>query len=156
MLQDRSIAASALAFSCLYVYATLSIPVLDNIDPVGPRVYPLILGAGFAVSSLWLFMETVFAGSQQSGQNDNRQDGRTKSEWMTVISVSAWMVVYFIALVPLGFLISSSLFLLGLSSYFNRNRFAANAITSVLFSIGMYALFTRVLQVPLPGGLLGF
>jgi putative tricarboxylic transport membrane protein len=156
MLQDRSVAAIALAVAGLYIFATLSIPVLDNIDPIGPRVYPLIVAAGFVISASWLLAETIFRKEEVEPEPTSDAKEVNPNEWKVTAAVSVWMVLYFLVLVPAGFIISSSIFLLGLSSWFNRGKHVANLSTSIMFSVGMYALFTRVLEVPLPHGWLGF
>ena len=38
----------------------------------------------------------------------------------------------------------------------NRDRWVANVLTSLLWAVGSYALFVKVLGVSLPAGVLGF
>ena len=67
-----------------------------------------------------------------------------------------WTAIYFAVFVPLGYLISTSIYLLALTAYFNRGKWAANVLTSVLFCVISYLLFTKVLGVALPRGVLPF
>jgi putative tricarboxylic transport membrane protein len=53
-------------------------------------------------------------------------------------------------------LLATPVSLLGLMVYFNRNKWVANVLTSVLFPLGTYFLFSTVLGVNLAKGLLPF
>jgi putative tricarboxylic transport membrane protein len=41
-------------------------------------------------------------------------------------------------------------------AYFNRGKWVANVLTSVLFSIGSYVMFVKLLGVSLAPGILPF
>jgi hypothetical protein len=43
-----------------------------------------------------------------------------------------------------------------LTAVFNRGKWLANGLTSVLWSAGSYVLFVKILGVVLPVGILGF
>jgi putative tricarboxylic transport membrane protein len=55
----------------------------------------------------------------------------------------------------LGYVLATSIYLLVLTSYFNRGKWVANVLTSVLFSLISYLMFTKLLGVNLPPGILG-
>jgi putative tricarboxylic transport membrane protein len=56
----------------------------------------------------------------------------------------------------LGYVIATSIYLLVLMAYFNRGKWVANVLTSVLFSIGSYVMFVKLLGVSLAPGILPF
>ena len=64
--------------------------------------------------------------------------------------------VYFALFEPLGYAISTSLFLLVMTYYFNKGKTLMNVLTSVLYSFISYYVFTAWLGVNLPRGLLPF
>ena len=68
----------------------------------------------------------------------------------------AWTAAYFSVFTTLGFMISTSIFLLGMTAWFNRGRWKMNVLTSVLFSVGSYFMFTKLLGVTLAQGMLPF
>jgi hypothetical protein len=68
-----------------------------------------------------------------------------------IAAVTAWTGVYFWAFDKLGFIISSTIYLLALMAWFNRGKWLANVLTAVLFSVLAYIMFVK-LDVNLPRG----
>jgi hypothetical protein len=60
------------------------------------------------------------------------------------------------AYTPLGFLLTISALLFGLTFAVERRPLVHAALFSVLVTTGAYALFTYALRTPLPRGMLGF
>lgn len=157
MTRDHIIIVCTAVLAGAYIYATFQIPSLDTVDPLGPRAYPFLVFAGMLASAAWLFVETrrtarvaSAAESRESPAEASAPAGRTP----LLMGVVGWSAGYFLVLVPAGFVVSTAIYLLGLTSCFNSGRHLTNGVTSIAFSIGMYVLFTKVLGVPLPGGLL--
>ena len=67
-----------------------------------------------------------------------------------------WTAIYIVTFEPLGFVLSTAIYLLVLTAYFNRNRWLMNVLTSVLFAVISYFMFTKLLGVNLPLGILPF
>ena len=64
--------------------------------------------------------------------------------------------MYFAVFEWLGYIFSTAVYLLVLTAYFNRGSWTVNVLTSVLFGIGSYLMFTKLLGVNLPPGILPF
>lgn len=62
---------------------------------------------------------------------------------------------YALLLIPLGFLVATTAFLLALTSIYNRGAWVRNILYSVLFSVIIYFSFKEGLGVFLPAGLIG-
>ena len=81
--------------------------------------------------------------------------GSTKGGVVTILLILAYMLLF----EPLGFVVSSILFLFALINWFansqNRN-IPLFAIISVVLPIAVDALFVFVIKMPLPKGLIGF
>ncbi len=58
-----------------------------------------------------------------------------------------WTAVYFAVFEWLGYIISTAVYLIVLTAYFNRGKWIANILTSVLFGIGGYVMFSKLLDV---------
>jgi putative tricarboxylic transport membrane protein len=56
----------------------------------------------------------------------------------------------------LGFIIATAVYLLALTTYFNRGKWIANISTSILFPVITYVMFTKGLGVSLARGVLSF
>jgi len=65
--------------------------------------------------------------------------------------VTVWTGIYFWVFDKLGFIVSTTLYLLALMAWFNRGKWLANVLTAVLFSVLAYIMFVK-LDVNLPRG----
>lgn len=72
-----------------------------------------------------------------------------------VVFQFALFFVYLAILIPVGFLLSTAAFLMGLTSIYVPEKWIRNLIFSVLFSVVVYAAFVYGLAVYLPVGILG-
>ena len=164
MFIDRIIVVCTVVLALLYFYGASLIPSLQIGDPLGPKAFPYLIGIGLLVSAAWLLLETLQAGksgvadppdlADQADQADRApEDNR---HLLVIAGVVAWIAFYFALFEPVGFLLATPVSLLGLMVYFNRNKWVANVLTSVLFPVGIYFLFSKVLGVNLAKGLLTF
>lgn len=145
----------AVVLAAIYLYATGKFPQLHLSDPLGPQAFPRLLGIGLLLTAVALLVETLRAkrSKTQSGQTKTAGDARY---YAIVVGVVIWTAVYFAAFEWLGYAISTSLYLLALMAYFRRGKWLSNGLTSVLYSFGSYMIFTKLLLVSLPAGLLPF
>ncbi len=152
---NRIIALCMVLLASVYLYATFKIPSLDSGDPVGPKAFPILIGIGFFVATLLLFVETK--GGKAHGQEEKQELENEKRKLLLVIGgVVVWTAIFFAVFEPLGCLLSTAPYLFGLMSYFNQKKWWINAITSALFTIGIYALFGKLLGVNLAPGIMPF
>ncbi|MGL4671938.1 MAG: tripartite tricarboxylate transporter TctB family protein [Cetobacterium sp.] len=69
-------------------------------------------------------------------------------------SVMLLCILYLFLMERLGYLLSTIVFSLGVISILNRKKISINIAFSVMFSIGIYYLFSKVFNVSLPTGIL--
>lgn len=150
MVADRVISVLSLALAVAYLLATRQIPALEIGDPLGPRAFPQLLGAGLILAAILLFVETLKKAPPAEGGA-----AAAGSHWGVVAFVTVWTGAYFLLFEALGYVVASAAYLLVLMAVFNRGRWAMNVATAVLFSAVTYWVFTRQLGVTLPAGLLG-
>jgi putative tricarboxylic transport membrane protein len=150
-MADRIIVICCLLLSAIYLYATSQIPSIEMMDPLGPKAFPVLLGIGMLVVASLLILE-MRRGADIPVSKVPPQNLR---HWLVISSVIGWIALYFAALQPLGYMIDTSVFLLGMMAYFNRGKWMANILTALLFSIGSFFLFTKFLGVTLTKGFWG-
>jgi putative tricarboxylic transport membrane protein len=157
MFADRVIAICVIVFAALYLWATSQIPSLEIGDPLGPKAFPDLLGIGLLLAAVLLFVETIKKKAEGEPEPAPKSEVATKEELghlVVIAGVCAWTALYYAVFEQLGYILSTTIFLFGLTSYFSRRRWVMNATTVVLFSVGSYALFVDVLGVTLPPGIL--
>lgn len=152
MVADRVISVLSFALAVAYLLATRQIPALEIGDPLGPRAFPQLLGAGLILAAILLFVETLKKAPRAEEEGAAAAAG---SHWGVVAFVTVWTGAYFLLFEALGYVVASAAYLLVLMAAFNRGRWAMNVATAVLFSAVTYWVFTRQLGVTLPAGLLG-
>ncbi|HXF67868.1 MAG TPA: tripartite tricarboxylate transporter TctB family protein [Burkholderiales bacterium] len=153
-MTDRVIFACAVAVAAVYLYATTLIPSLEIGDPLGPKAFPRLLGVCLLIAAGLLFVETW----KERGRGEplaERPAARDYRHLWVVAAVVAWTAAYYAAFEKLGYVLATAVYLFALMAWFNRGRWLANVLTSLLFSALSYALFLR-LDVNLPKGVLPF
>ncbi|ATR84538.1 hypothetical protein CS390_19385 [Pseudomonas sp. HLS-6] len=116
-------------------------------EPVGPRAYPLLmLGLMSAALLYLLFRPTPIVHSDDEPALDRAT--------LNKIGVCVLLLLVFAATFePLGFILSSILIGVPMARLYGGRWLPSAAIIGVM-SIALYLLFDRVMDVPLPLGLL--
>jgi putative tricarboxylic transport membrane protein len=152
MLRDRIIGGLAILLAAVYLYATAQIPALEIGDPLGPKAFPILLGIALILAAILLLIETL-----KPDDTASVDAGPVYRRHLWLIgAVTLWTALYFWVFDRAGYLVSTVVYLLALTVVFNAGKWVANVLTSVLFAIGSYVLFVKILGVTLPVGILGF
>ena len=148
----------ATIFSIFYLSQTYSIKIFGGADAIADaRTIPKIWGIGLLVLSIMLIIRSfykMYKKKKEISINDNRKvidKIKNKRE-----------VVYTLLMEPLGFVISSILYvffqiwvLTPIDKRDSKMKFISGGL-SIVFSIGLYYLFTEYFMVLLPAGILDF
>ena len=141
-MTDRIVGLFFLAVAVAYAAVTLQIASGYTSDALGPKALPLLLASALAVFSLFLIV---------------RPGGGFRPGWpplATALNLGAAVlsfVVYAMLIVPLGFLVSTTLEVSVLCLLYAARplqALAAGIVTSFL----LYGLFDLLLGLPLPPG----
>jgi putative tricarboxylic transport membrane protein len=151
MRSDLVVAGLSAGLAIAYLLGTETIPSLDIGDPLGPRAFPILIGICLLLASVLLVFETRQAKQPAAAGALGRLFMDRK-----VLGTLAAMIVFALVFETLGYLLSSVLFLLALTSLVHRGHPLLNATVSIGFAVVSYLLFDKLLGVALPQGLLGF
>jgi len=153
-MTDRVILAFTVIIAAVYLYATTLIPSLEIGDPLGPKAFPRLLGIALLLAAVMLAREIWWS-------NKAREPEVLPSQLFDpviiriLLCVVAWTAVYYTVFEKLGFITATTLYLLGLMSWFNRGKWLVNVLTASLFSVVIYVLFVK-LDVNLLKGIFPF
>jgi putative tricarboxylic transport membrane protein len=75
--------------------------------------------------------------------------------WRRLVLMIGLFAAYVMAFIPLGFVTATAAYLFATSTLIDPEHRLRNACFAVAFSIIVYLLFTRLLAVHLPPGLIG-
>lgn len=110
---------------------------------VGPDIFPTVLGIFLIILSVVLLYETTKytdGGKKQS-----------KGDYKRFLFILVAVILYILLLEPIGYVITTFIFLLFAFQVMERGSWIKSIIISAVFSIGIYYLFVNVLQGSLPG-----
>jgi len=147
MLLQR-IFASVLLLACVGL-ALMAWPyqAAFSYEPVGPRAFPLLMLGLMGVALLYM----VFRPAPIKHSEDEPPLDR---ETLTKIGICVLLLLVFAGLFePLGFILSSILIGIPMARLYG-GRWLPSIVVTTLMAIGLYLLFDRVMDVPLPLGLL--
>ena len=149
MMTDRVIFVCTVIIAAVYLYATTLIPSLEIGDPLGPKAFPRLLGITLLIAAGLLLAEIL-----KERKAPKPAPGEELAPWRyagIIIAVTAWTGVYYAVFDKLGYVLSTTLYLLPLMAWFNRGKWLANVLTAVLFAVLSYIMFVK-LDVNLPRG----
>lgn len=112
-------------------------------------------GDGTAASAGESSVETADRSSGQEGVGGIVLEAPPEPQVRKVVFQFALFFVYLAILIPVGFLLSTAAFLMGLTSIYAPEKWIRNLIFSVLFAVVVYTAFVYGLAVYLPVGILG-
>lgn len=153
----------------------LLIAALLIADPVrqspglGPKVLPVVISGGLVLCGILLAVAALRGKDVSAGLGDDllgEHDAEEIEEilemdeppvpWRNLAVVVLSMIAYAFIYIPLGFILSTATFLMAVTTWIHPARWLRNLIFAIAVPVGVYFLFTEVLSVNLPSGILPF
>ena len=151
------ICAAAVAVIYLAIDARFPAAMID--DPVGPKIFPAIIGCGMLLSAIVIEIEAR-AKTRNALEvavkpaNDDEAGQRPKAR-LVLCCMAIWTLGYYAAFEPAGYLLATIVYVMGMLIYFHPNRWLTNIIIATGFTGVAYFVLAKLLGVALPQGLLG-
>jgi len=147
MTRERAGSLIFLAAGVYGLFFSLQLPVGKWNEP-GPGVFPLILSSLLSLSGVLWFIK----GKAKQGQEGKIDWGRILKNLKTPLQIAGVTAAFIVALHPVGYLATSFLYLLVLFLWVSRYRPWKALGLAVLFGVGSWLFFERLLNVQLPPG----
>lgn len=138
---DRLFGVFLLFVGVYVIYGGLSIVVPFSYDPLGPKTFPVILGALLSALSLVIILKPEGAHFPQS------------KTMLNTVFIVLLLIVYALSFNFLGFLLSTALLVFFMSRIFQGTTKQALG-SAIGVSLSVYVLFGVLLDVALPMGTL--
>jgi putative tricarboxylic transport membrane protein len=141
-------------FAVAYLVAanTIPKPSFEN-AVVGPKAVPIAIGVALAATSLALAIRGFLKG--KSPRDAASGDDAPPQDLRKLGMIALLLLGYILIFVPLGYAISTFLFMLVVTTYLDREHWVRNLVYAVAFSVVVYSIFVYVFGVQLPAGVLG-
>ena len=157
-LPDRVTGLFLVGLGAAAAYGGWLLPPVPG-QPVGPNVFPLVIGIGLALCGLMIafgightFEEeeelVPFEGGQQAAAQP-----RSRLYGLRVLLPPALLIFYVVAVDRIGFIPTAALIVLATSTALGA-RLKLSIPLAILAPIGIHLIFAKLLRVPLPAGLL--
>lgn len=151
-----------LLVSAILFYGTTQIRVIASMEGLTSRFFPRIVVGVMAVLGLLILVRGIKAARVSVSAEEDHADSSKGITTGTrcVIETLIAIFVYVFLMEPVGFLITTVLYLfvqmlILAPSPITKKNYLLFAMISLISSIGIYLLFTRVFYLLLPAGILG-
>ncbi|MDN7142509.1 tripartite tricarboxylate transporter TctB family protein [Pseudomonas sp. JQ170] len=147
MILQRVFALTLLAACAALAVMAWPYQAAFSYEPVGPRAFPLLMLALMGAGLLYLAIRPTAI---------VRKDDEPELDRATLRKVALCvllLLVFASTFEPLGFIVSSILIGVPMARLYG-GRWMASVVIISLMSLGLYWLFDRVMEVPLPLGVL--
>jgi hypothetical protein len=123
---------------------------MGSFSSPGPGFLPLLVGLTMAALAVVVFLQAFTA------ENDILKSLWVNTNWFTVITVMAALILYAVLFKFLGFLLDTFLLLVFLLKAAEPMRWKTVVFWAAAFATGSYTVFHVWLEAQLPKGILGF
>jgi putative tricarboxylic transport membrane protein len=138
-------------FGSAYLQQSLALPMSAMGNPNAPKYFPVGLGILMILFSILMFIQ------EKEKPFNLAEVKKEKEQYIFIGKVALISFLYIILFKPVGYVISTTLFLFLLKFVYNGlNKWVRSTVISVVFSVSVYFIFTELLGVILPASPLGF
>ena len=121
-------------------------------DPIGPRVFPYLVGTGMIVLSVLLAIATA-RGDVAQGEEGEDVDLTSPADWVTVLKLVGILVLNLVLVNIVGWAITGALLFAGAAWALGSKSLVGDLIAGAVLSVASWYFFWY-LGVPLPAGIL--
>ena len=150
---DRILGTVCLLLAAAMAWAARGYAADISYEPVGPRAFPLLLAAIFALIGAWLL---VTGGGRVAAQAATATVPAAPQRNLVAVAMCAVAVLVYGALFqPLGFVLATTLMAVPVCKAFG-GTLKGGLLGGLGLGLGLFFLFDKVLDVILPTGVLSF
>jgi putative tricarboxylic transport membrane protein len=147
----RLVGLALLAGSVSVLVAVTAIPGRGGYGVSGPRFIPLVVAIALIMLSALFLARTVARPDVELAERSAAEDDAT--HWATPAVLGAALVVYVVALEPLGYPVATVVFFVGVARVLGSRSPVRDVLIGLLLGFGLFTAFTQYLGVALPEGL---
>jgi putative tricarboxylic transport membrane protein len=122
-------------------------------DPIGPRVFPYVIGSVMVLLAVLLAIATARGDVPQADAGED-VDLTTRADWLTVGKLVGVMLLNLLLVNLLGWAITGALLFAGCAWALGSRTIVRDLIVGAVLSVSSWYFFWVVLDVPLTPGIL--
>ena len=151
-MANRILGIACLLLGAAMAWTSRSYAAEISYEPVGPRAFPLLLAAIFALIGAWLL---VTSGSGAAEAATATASAKPQHNLVAVAMCAVAVLVYGALFQPLGFVLATTLMAVPVCKAFG-GTLKGGLLGGLGLGFGLFFLFDKVLDVILPTGVLSF
>jgi putative tricarboxylic transport membrane protein len=140
MIADRILGVALIALGLASAWSAMQLEVPFAADPLGPQPFPATVALVLALCGLGMLLRPVHGFSAPE---------RLLAPPLMVVA----MILYALLMVPLGFMLASALMATAVALLFGARPWPAGVV-GVSTAVSLWLLFDKLLDLPLPKGIL--
>ncbi|MBD0421293.1 tripartite tricarboxylate transporter TctB family protein [Streptomyces sp. NPDC052309] len=149
---ELGVCALLLTLGVLVLTDALTMDVdITQRGPVGPKTVPVVVGVGLLVIAALLAVD-VLRGGRGQAEGGEDVDLSEPADWRTVLLLAGIFLGASVLIEPLGFPAAGALLFWGAAFALGSRRLDRDPLIAAVLSLVTYAVFDKLLGVPLPGG----
>jgi putative tricarboxylic transport membrane protein len=142
------------AVGAFLIYNALTLEAgFAKVDPVGPRLFPMVVGIAAVVLAVALAI-AIPRGSRGEADAGEDIDPESPADWRTVGLLVALFVAMILLVNPLGWVIMGTVFFGGAATILGSKHYIRNVVIGLALSLASFYAFYSGLGIPLPAGIL--
>lgn len=122
-------------------------------DPIGPRVFPYVIGTGMLVLAVWLAIATS-RGDVAESEGGEDVDLTSPPDWLTVGKLAGILILNVLLVGVLGWAITGGLLFAGCAWALGSKTLVRDLIIGLVLSVASWYFFYVGLDVPVDPGIL--
>ena len=150
---DVIIALGTLVLGTYFIIGAFNIRVLSSYARVGPRFFPFLVASGLLLCGALLLIGAL-RGERALPEGGEDVDVTAPADWWAVLIVSAALLADILLIERLGFVLASTILFWGVAFGFGSRRYLRDALVGLILAAMVYGVFTRLLDLNLPTGVL--
>ncbi len=156
---DPLLALLTIPIAVFLIIVEWGTPKANIPQAVGPEVMPIGILVLLIVNAFVLFAQAVY-GKGRPPSSAAPEGGASSSEpWLkkyqAVLLVLGGLIVYGFILVPIGFILATTLLIIYEARLLQPGKWIRNGMVGLGVGVGVYLIFVKLLNVMLPAGILG-
>lgn len=124
-----------------------------KVDPVGPKMFPIVIGVGLILLAITLAIAIPrgFTGEAEAGED---VDPNAPADWRTVGMLVGLLVATIVLVEPLGWAITGAMLFAGTATVLGSRHYLRSILIGTVLAVGSFYAFYSGLGIPLPAGIL--
>jgi putative tricarboxylic transport membrane protein len=143
MLFDRYASIVFIALGVALFFYSRTLTSSSTGSSIGPQELPLFLAVALTITAVVNFVAAVRAKS-----TEGKEEGLEYRKFLIILGL---LLLYVLLLEPLGYVISTFLFLMAGFQTMEKSGYVKSALIAAAFSGGIYFLYVKVALGVLPG-----